>query len=307
MPLKHRKEVESTELKGVNLAADETKLPFGAFTLLTNWVPALLRALKKKRGVAALDSVSSPMANLIFQDNFLRTFCPTCPGVALGACNCPGAGVITVYNGCGFVVCFGTAASVSALQVAVSGPLVCPVGTVTFTASAGVPPYNWSTTKGILTLNASHTIATLTATANPGSGVSGNAYKLRVVGKIDDGFGCSDQIVVRTHGCADQVTENCASWGIQSPCPFNPLDECGQDVCALAPHKCQNCVGTPGVHCGCIAPIDFHDGLPCDIRTGQMISLNCNPCRISMIGAVVTCTDAVGQSVIVVVTIESLA
>ena len=96
MPLADRKEEESTQLKGVDLAADETKIPFGSFTSLQNWIPAGLRAIKKKRGPAALDGVAAPLLNLNFQDNFLRGDCSsTTPIPFVGTC----AGCLTIDSG----------------------------------------------------------------------------------------------------------------------------------------------------------------------------------------------------------------
>lgn len=51
MPLNNRQDFETTKLHGVNLAADESKLQFGWFTHLANWIPAHRLKIKKKRGV----------------------------------------------------------------------------------------------------------------------------------------------------------------------------------------------------------------------------------------------------------------
>ena len=57
MALLLQQEKEVTVLKGVNLFADETEVPFGSFTSLANWIPAGRSILKKKRGVVRLDNV----------------------------------------------------------------------------------------------------------------------------------------------------------------------------------------------------------------------------------------------------------
>lgn len=51
MALNNRQDFETTKLHGVNLAADESKLQFGWFTHLANWIPAHRLKIKKKRGV----------------------------------------------------------------------------------------------------------------------------------------------------------------------------------------------------------------------------------------------------------------
>jgi hypothetical protein len=56
MALRNRKQEESHQLKGVNLADEETDLELGQFESLQNWIGADVFALKKKRGVVALST-----------------------------------------------------------------------------------------------------------------------------------------------------------------------------------------------------------------------------------------------------------
>lgn len=55
MSLRHRVEKETLQLKGVDLVDEETDLELGQFTLLQNFIPADVYAIKKKRGVGALN------------------------------------------------------------------------------------------------------------------------------------------------------------------------------------------------------------------------------------------------------------
>lgn len=54
--LRNRKDNETNELKGVVLAADESKLALGRFVLLQNWIINGIAHLQKKRGVVILSS-----------------------------------------------------------------------------------------------------------------------------------------------------------------------------------------------------------------------------------------------------------
>ena len=58
MPLQNRDEKETPKLHGVNLAIDSTKLQFGWFATLTNWIPAYRLKLKKKRGVDSVPAAA---------------------------------------------------------------------------------------------------------------------------------------------------------------------------------------------------------------------------------------------------------
>lgn len=53
--LRNRKHQEGNKLKGVDLVDDETDVELGGFTLLQNYVPADVYAIKKKRGVSPLN------------------------------------------------------------------------------------------------------------------------------------------------------------------------------------------------------------------------------------------------------------
>lgn len=53
--LRNRKYVESIRLKGVDLIDDETDVELGSFTLLQNYIPADVYAIKKKRGTRPLN------------------------------------------------------------------------------------------------------------------------------------------------------------------------------------------------------------------------------------------------------------
>jgi len=59
MALQKRTDVETSELKGVVLAVDETKVKPGVFVRLSNWKPSGIGSIKKKRGVLALDTIAN--------------------------------------------------------------------------------------------------------------------------------------------------------------------------------------------------------------------------------------------------------
>jgi hypothetical protein len=98
MALRHRKESEAHQLKGVILSADEKKLELGRFTKLQNWIPAGIYSLKKKRGVLPLGDNQANEQNLIFQPNSENC---TNPGDCVADTT---TGIMTVTNGCGFFV-----------------------------------------------------------------------------------------------------------------------------------------------------------------------------------------------------------
>jgi len=53
--LRNRTEKEENLIRGVNIAANPTKLALGYFTSLQNWIPSKKYKIKKKRGVATLE------------------------------------------------------------------------------------------------------------------------------------------------------------------------------------------------------------------------------------------------------------
>lgn len=105
MPLRQREENETQDLGGVLDSADDTKVQFGRFVSLSNWVFGKLKSIKKKRGVVPFQGNSSPAFQ--FQDNFVRTDCSTTFGTSIvSSCTITIANnIATVGNGCGFFVC----------------------------------------------------------------------------------------------------------------------------------------------------------------------------------------------------------
>lgn len=105
MPLHNRQENETSDLGGVLQVADSSKIQFGRFASLSNWVAAKLKSIKKKRGVVPFQGNITPAFQ--FQDNFVRTDCSTTFGTIINnSCTIAIANnVATVGNGCGFFVC----------------------------------------------------------------------------------------------------------------------------------------------------------------------------------------------------------
>jgi len=105
MPLRNREENETQDLGGVLTAADDTKVQFGRFVQLTNWVAGKLKSIKKKRGVTPFQGNTTPAFK--FQDNFTRTDCSAAFGTAVcdSSAITIASGIATIPNGCGFFVC----------------------------------------------------------------------------------------------------------------------------------------------------------------------------------------------------------
>ena len=65
MALRNRKDIETLELKGVQLGVDESKLKPGNFVRLTNWIPVGINSIQKHRGVRLLSASASPLDPLL--------------------------------------------------------------------------------------------------------------------------------------------------------------------------------------------------------------------------------------------------
>jgi YD repeat-containing protein len=188
---------------------------------------------------------------------------------------------------------------------------------LTFVASGGKPPYQWSTTKGTIAPFASdRSRATLNPPANSGSGVTGNAYQR--VGCADAGDqscfngGAGVFCQAQSYGCNDAVVGGCGSLS------------CGCPPVGCAPHSCNECLNTTLPGCTNPGALNSNDillspnnlcGIPprgqgvglCtlirntgrvfDLRTQTMITNGCNPCSTSMQGTTVTVTDSNGTPV----------
>lgn len=185
--------------------------------------------------------------------------------------------------------------------------LTCPSGSVTFTASGGVPPYNWKQpTKGVLTVSgANNQTATLRPPFN-NQFVSGVAYvqvgqsaeptlgelfdnqttcSARITGFVErrcdgspglflDLFNCAHQYAAQC-GCGPLVCENasfCAD-------PNLPFCEAGGSTAGVTPARHMR---------------DHPDsGFLCDVRTQAMRDASCKPCMLEMQGgATVTVEDS---------------
>ena len=64
--LRNRKIQDSTKIKGVNKLDDESALELGEFTVLQNFIPADVYAIKKKRGTSPL--YAGALNNIITED-----------------------------------------------------------------------------------------------------------------------------------------------------------------------------------------------------------------------------------------------
>ena len=301
MALTNRQENESLSLKGVDLVADETEVPFGSFTQLSNWIPGTSStglALQKKRGVTQVDGIADPMAAIIYQDGFVR---PDCPGVP-GTCTGVGGGKLTITNDCWFMVCPCDSGAPNVVPAAMSmsgaGPGLCLLGLFQLTVTGGNAPISWASSMPEINMALSDVDeagdqrrATLTW-VNPGSAVSGTAYIMlchtgvatpAIHRKRSNVMGCNDVLI--TCNCDLFCTphnETCGGEAVVLACP-------GFSVTATIIPQCSDFADTC---CGNI------EGFACDKRTADMITLQCKPCRLLMSDgpAVITATDIRGAA-----------
>ena len=206
----------------------------------------------------------------------------------------------------------GAGGGVAALKIA--GPDTFPCSgarTGTYQVSGGVSPYTWSVTLGTLDTTTGNRVV-LTPPANSGSGVAGTAYNQYWLGSGI--IACNCYQCARTAGCDDATTscgcDTAACCVAGDPCAFaSGLNQrcTGIGVC-VGTSVCSGCTsfGTAilnscGVATCCTPGTDGTFAVApkmCDRRTAPMIAAGCNPCVISMDGAVLTVTDSRGVSVV---------
>jgi len=190
-------------------------------------------------------------------------------------------------------------------------------------ACGGKGPYTWSKTGTLSISTTTGNTTTVTPAANAGSAVAGIAYRLYGKFTVSDIGTCVGGYIRAAYGCDDveSVIEAC----ITSNC--NPTDTCtsGADISNCSQMACvSSCVQHPTLTCNdglgggpCIMPQvsgvtttkfcqsgcgDVTRGkLVCDRRTAGMVSNGCNPCGMSINGATVSVTDALGTIVTIVV------
>jgi YD repeat-containing protein len=173
---------------------------------------------------------------------------------------------------------------------------------LTFTASGGKPPYNWSTTKGTITPStADRSKAVLTPPSNSGGAVGGIAYRrffswdqtATFCGPTPFGgntiYGCDGQII-GTQAVAGSPSDFPACNLVDAPlCLLNTDAACRNQDLSLRPAYSSNTAA--GLAC-----LGF-GGADCDVRSQAMKDSGCAPCGITMIGVEVTVTDANGNKV----------
>jgi murein DD-endopeptidase MepM/ murein hydrolase activator NlpD len=166
--------------------------------------------------------------------------------------------------------------------------LTCPNGSVNFTATGGKPPYSWTVTKGVLN-QSSGAVVTVSPPANPGSGVGGTAYAL-----------VNQTCTVCAGGCSVCDNRGHGDFGCNGSLigSFSAGNHGSHGaVCIPSEQTCSD-VGA-GCVPACTGAGETWSGKNKFVatRTAQMINDGCNPCMISMEGAIVTVTDSVGVSV----------
>lgn len=193
-----------------------------------------------------------------------------------------------------------TPSSCVPLSLAASGDMDCHSGaSVTLTASGGVAPYSWETTKGTLS-STTGAVVTLTPPTNSGSSFQPGviAYGIAVKYIVTfcacrsshwdcGGNQVQDCLAINSAGCWGNTCScsNCAQ-AADAVCDLNGAGQCSKPACPDS----DPCVTLESLH-------KF-----CDERTQEQIDNSCNPCAISMQGgAVVTVTDSLGQSAFVTI------
>jgi YD repeat-containing protein len=180
--------------------------------------------------------------------------------------------------------------------------LACGVGSpsLTFAATGGKPPYNWSTTKGTITPSVSdRSRATLTPPPNTGGAVNGDAYVIQSNDTRQDNTVCANSFsrVVIAYKCDDSERASNGGTVTFPSCPsFDALlGGCdGLDTTKVFSSFTTPSCGLP-VFTDTCAGVRATQQFRCDKRSPQMISAGCNPCGVSMIGTTVTVTDANGN------------
>ena len=164
-------------------------------------------------------------------------------------------------------------------------------------ACGGSPPYTFSTTKGSITILSANSFV-VEPPSNPGSAESGNAYGVvRHYCANCIQSPCTSACTGERYGCDGQIVDNCDPQvqDIATCCGFGCTDE------GAAPPG-ELLFEVPGIDCGTGLPhVDACNQIIfnciCDLRTQDQIDAGCNPCPISLIGAIVSVTDKDGTTV----------
>lgn len=195
-------------------------------------------------------------------------------------------------------------------DLAFSGPVsgLC-TGTVgDFTASGGCAPYRWALSGGgsLLVTGSNSQFARLVVPENAGGNVAGLAYKLMGANRrCDTPDPCSPAegqvLITDDYNCNGASASNCqrnsgpgtycvcASAGVALSCPGGgSANYCGSALPG---------VNAPVVGCGIGCPPTITTGFVCDLRTQSMIDQGCRPCALFLGNAVITVSDAKGQSI----------
>ncbi len=220
----------------------------------------------------------------------------TSPGGGGGGEGSIGGGTSGGGGGGGAATCPCTPDNGSDLTVVVCAEINCEDESpnIQITVCGGTPPYQWSISGGEGSpsgVQSGTNNRNVKVTAPDRVDVIGNAYRngLAVTNtgscpgpafSCGNFVGCDD---VEISGCTGPVSAPGNNWQVV----------CNTGVCPQFP-DCIPCS---------TACSDFPSGNPFDVRTQQMIDDGCLPCGISMEGLNITVEDAVGDTVVTVISL----
>jgi hypothetical protein len=169
-----------------------------------------------------------------------------------------------------------------------------------YRASGGRPPYTFSTNSGGTVTTVNTNTRRIVPPSNPGSGVSGTAYVLKVNAQFTSGSSCEVVACHSNRSCNDVELSTTGGGNGCGTCNGTPAPIDSGDCTGTTLPLTGNCGDVPCTACTRTnlgaGPCDPRTGCVEDLRTAGMITDGCVPCGL-MATKTVTVTDAAGTSV----------